>query len=217
MVTQDKNKLLDKISNYCFFVLVFGFTILSMLNVPLIIVNIVSTIASCILYITILMRYKLNYEKMHKGLLCLGIICIIGSIFGAFVDNQYISILCSSFVYIFYIYNQKLTTNQWNKFLIFFGSFVVLSSILSIYFDNKWITGLFVIIELIVYGRILNRFMTSLGMKRKRKLEAEGFTEEDAKKVPLIRKILFGKTGKLDLSIVEMITGKDLTRKTKKS
>ena len=48
---------------------------------------------------------------------------------------------------------------------------------------------------------------------KKKKLEEHGFTNEDAKKVPLIRRILFGRTGKLDLSIVEMITGKDLKEK----
>ena len=216
MVMQDKIKLLDKMRNICFFIVIFGTMILSMFHVPLLVMNILSSICSSVLYCIILLRYQLTQEKMHKGLLILGIICILCSFIGITSSNPYVGILRTVLVYIFYIFNQKLLSGTWNKFMIFFGTFITISSILSIYFDNKWITGLFIVVELILYGRILNTIMTKIGMNKKKKLEEQGFTNEDAKKVPLIRRILFGRTGKLDLSIVEMITGKDLTRKSKK-
>lgn len=215
MVMQDKNKQLKKITNYCFAILIFGYMILSILKIPTIIINAIMGITSCVLYGTILTKYKLEHNKIHNGLFLLGIICMIGSIICIFITSKYISILSTIFVYIFYIYNQKLVEGTWNKFLIFFGTFVVTSSFLSIYFQNKLITALFLIMELIIYGRLINKVMFSIGMKRKKKLEAEGFTNEDAKKVPLIKRILFGKTGKLDWTIVEMLTGKNFSKKTK--
>lgn len=217
MDMQDKSKMLDKITNYCLFILIFGYMILSIFKVPIEIINIISSITSCILYTTILMRYKLKKGTIHKGLLFLGIICILAQFIGLTSSNRYFGILSTVFVYIFYIYNQKLLTGKWNKFFIFFGTFVVISSTLSIYFDNKLITGLFLIIEFVIYGKILNQIMYDIGMKRKNKLEKEGFTKEDEQKVSLIRRILFGRTGKLDLSLVEMLTGKDLTKKSKRN
>lgn len=214
MVMQDKNKRLDTITKYCFFILLFGYMILSLFKIPMYVINIITGITSCVLYITILIRYNLNHEKMHNGLLLLGILCITASIFSMIIQNKYMGLICTVFVYIFYLFNQKLMTGKWNKFLIFFDSFVIISSLLSIYFNNKLITVLFLIIEFIIYARVINQLMFNIGMKRKQQLEESGFTKEDEKKVSLIRRILFGRTGKLDLTIVEMITGKDFSKKS---
>lgn len=213
MDMQDKSKMLDKISNGCFFVLIFGYMILSMLKVPYQIINGISAITASILYITILVRYKISHDKMHHGLLVLGIICIIGQFISLGITSKYLGILSTVFVYIFYIYNQKLSYGIWNKFLIFFGIYVVSSSVLSMYVDKKIVTVLFVIMEFVIYGKLLNQMMYKIGMKRKEKLDKEGFTKTDAEKIPLIRRILFGRTGKLDFSIIEMITGKNFTKK----
>lgn len=212
MVMQDKRQTVKKLSNYCLFMLIVGYMILTMLNVPTLLIKIVMATSSCGLYLTILMQYKLDYDKIHKKLLLLGIICMAAQLFSTTLHNRYVSIISMIFVYIFYNYNYKLRQNKWNKSLILFGVLVTTCSVLSIYFNNKWINFAFVIIDLLIYGKFLNRIMNDIGMKRKKQLEEQGFTEEDAKKVPLIRKILFGKTGKLDLSIVEMITGKDLSK-----
>ena len=93
MDMQDKSKMLDKITNYCLFILIFGYMILSMLKVPIEIINIISSITSCILYTTILMRYKLKKGTIHKGLLFLGIICILAQFIGLTSSNRYFGIL----------------------------------------------------------------------------------------------------------------------------
>ena len=105
MVMQDKIKLLDKMRNICFFIVIFGTMILSMFHVPLLVMNILSSICSSVLYCIILLRYQLTQEKMHKGLLILGIICILCSFIGITSSNPYIGILRTVLVYIFYIFN----------------------------------------------------------------------------------------------------------------
>lgn len=210
---QDKKKLIKKMNLYSLLVLFIGTMVLSLLNVPVMIINLVSFVASCVLYASILIEYKMTYHKYHKLLTFLGILCMVLQFSSLFYHNKVLSLIISMSIYAYYLYYSKLTTGQLNKTLLFFGVLICGSSFLGLFFHNKFMTAIFLGVEALVYLKLSNKLFTSIANKKKARLEREGFTDEDAKKVPLIRRILFGKTGKLDLGVVSMITGKDYSKK----
>ena len=214
---QDKQKLIKKLNVYSLVVLFFGTIILSMLNVPTLAINLVSFFASSVLYSTIILEYKLNYHKIHIPLTILGISCMVLQLINVFAPNKVLSLIVTMSIYAYYIYYHKLITGEINKSLVFFGVLICGSSFLGIFFHNKIMTGIFLAIEVLIYLKLSDKMFASIAYKRKAKLDKAGFTDEDAKKVPLIRRILFGGTGKLDLGVVSMITGKDYTKKVKEN
>lgn len=215
MVMQDKQKLTKKLNTYSLLYLFFGTLILSMFEVPTMIINLTSFIACSVLYSTIILQYKLEFHKIHIPLTLLGVSCMILQLVNVFYHHKILSLIVTMSIYAYYLYSDKLMTGKINKSLVFFAIMICGSSFLGLFFKNKYMTALFLFVDALIYLKLSNKMFTSMANKRKEKLEQSGFTEEDAKKVPLIRRILFGKTGKMDWGLVTMLTGKDFSKKVK--
>ena len=215
MVMQDKQNFVKKLNTYSLIYLFFGTLILSMFNVPMIAINLTSCIACSVLYSTIILQYKYEFNKIHIPLTLLGVLCMVLQLVNVFYSNKVLSLIVTMSIYIYYLYSNKLMTGKINKTLLFFAVMICGSSFLGIFFKNKYMTALFLFVDALIYLKLSNKMFTSIAYKRKVKLEESGFTEEDAKKVPLIRRILFGKTGKIDWGLVSMLTGKDFSKKIK--
>lgn len=219
MSLEKKNEILNKITNWSLAVLIIGVSILSSFkdNIPDIITNLVIFAASAMLYTSFLLRYKVNFGKLHLGLLSLAVCCIGLLFWRTFYFSNIVSLISVVVIYVYYIYGQKLMTGKMNKQLIILGIVITITLAINTYFPNKIVAGLMSVINVIIILKIVNPFFTTLAIKKKNKLEKDGFTDNDAKKVSRIRRILFGRTGKLDLSIVEMMTGIDLSKKNKRT
>jgi len=199
-----KNKILNKITTISLVTLLFGVMILSLFGVPEIILNILSLLCSATFYTCFLFRYRFKFDKFHIGLVLMATVCIGLNIYNLNLQNEIISLITTMCVYGYYMYGQKLINGKVGKTLIIFCILIISSSILNILFTSKLVETFTLIVTLIVIIKIVNPVFENWGKKKRAKVEASGFTEEDAKKVPWIRKILFGRTGKLDLSILEM-------------
>ena len=198
-------------------ILLLGIFVLGFFPIPKVIIDWITFVASSTLYVTFLLKYKINFGKYDTKLFVMGIVCIIWLYFRLFYPNELLNVFGLAFLYGFYIYGQKIMTGKVNITMVIVGCLITGTSLLNVFFTNKIITNIITIIEIGILLKIVDPYMRAIAMKRREKLNANGFTDSDAKKVPLIRRILFGRTGKLDWSIIEMITGKDFKFKKEKT
>ncbi len=204
MEWQDKEKSLSKVSNWSFALILLQVILQSIIGYPMVISNIISIVLTATVYVTILFRVYLRKNTIPKTLVLLFIVCCLLMGIRYFTEtNIVLSVISLLTLYTYFIYGQYILTGEFSKTLLVFGCVSLCIYLVTFYVENTVVTTIVLFIQLGFVMRIFNPTLNKMAEHKKQK-RLRDEKENGKKEVSLIRRILFGKSGKLDLSILEV-------------
>lgn len=207
MGTQDRERILSKVSTWSIAFIFFQVILQSIFGYPVIISNVLNIFLSAVVYVTVLIRCRIKTGKLSIRLLALCILCI-----GLLIakennpESVVLSVLSLIILYCYFIYGQYIMLGKLQKVMIVFGCLSCAIYLISVYVTNPFITTIALMIQLGLMLKILSPTLEKMAkFKEAKRIEEEKINGR--KEVSRLRRILFGRTGKLDMTIIKSLKG----------
>lgn len=194
MDMQDK---MQKISLYvflCYFIFVLFSVFVEIPNFLMTIINIlvVSELYGSRIIIYYITKHKISIWLITLFFLYIGWYCFQFYFSTTAWEGNHVITLLIAYIYI--IVADKMTTGKISKRILSFSIFFISIEFIKILFSGTFVTVAATISQAVVILLIVDPILNNFAKNGAKKREESGI---DTKQVPLIRKILFGKTGKI--------------------
>lgn len=160
-----KLTLVKKINTYSTIGLIIGI----LLQIIFPVFKILTIVSSCGLYITILLKNKLQTGKFDIVLCILCSVSLAWVFLREFSTSPYINILGLIIIYCFFIRAFKLSTGQWNKFVLGYGSLTVIISFLNIHLNWIILNIFILLLQFYIIFKVLDPILEKIGQEHRRK------------------------------------------------
>lgn len=197
MDTQDKTSKIQKVSLYVFLGYFLFILVSVFIPVPDMLMTVVNILVITELYGSRIVTHYLTNHKVSVTLVLLFLVYLcwygyqiyLGNT--AWEGNRVITLLLA---YAYVIVAEKMTTGRMSRRLVMFSVFFVGIEVVKLFAAGDTAHTLATLAQVAVILALVDPMMRGLAQKGAKKREEAGLETEN---VPLIRRILFGKTGKL--------------------
>lgn len=205
MGLQDKKKKLqnfERISRICFWGLLLISVVAAFTPIPGTVVRIVSVGTSWLFLFGNVIRYRVEFHKHHAGLWCFCILCMAFVVFCTVWPYLTLKICSVWLVYGYYLTGRMLMQGGIRRQSILFCLYSCCTITASICSKHVVVTGFVLALQLTMLLRLADPALHMVAIRHRDKRLQKG-EEITSDKVGLLRKILFGQNGRLELPGVE--------------
>lgn len=195
-----KKNILSKINYAGLGIMLISIMISAFWPVPKIVVDFIMVLCSSAIYIGSLLLYKMEKGHFHIALICLCGISIIFLLLQIFFPSNQLAIIGVLWIYLYLILHNRLMHGKFDFKLIIFFSVAFIGKFVKQFFSGAGASVIIALSQILFLLRLLNPSLSKIAEDHKRNRLA--IIGEETQEVSLLRKILFGKNGKLELDFL---------------